>query len=120
MKTHREIRAEIAKTSQLPKFDRYPAIIECWNEHEKLWRDDNGRSYVHWVEDRPYEYHLIYFDEYLVIVERNGVTIFSHLTEQFTKIMEGHEEPVEFRADRPTISLTELAALPTPSKNSRV
>ena len=120
MKTHQEIQAQIAATRQLPKFDQYPAIIECWNEYEKFWRDDNGRSYMHWVVDRPYEYHLIYFDEHLVVVERNGVTLFSHITARLTKIMEGYEEPVKFRDDYPIISLEELAALPRLKNKNRV
>jgi hypothetical protein len=111
MKTYQEIQTEIAATKQLPKFDRYPAVMECWSEHEKFWRDDNGRSYAHWVTDRPYEYHLMYFDGHLAIAERNGVTIFSHLTERLTRVMEGNEPPVEFKTNYPSISLEELAAL---------
>ena len=109
MKTHQEIQSEIAASSLLPKFDRYPTIMECWNEYEKLWRDDNGRSYVHWVEKRPYEYHLVYFDGKLALAERNGVTIFSHLTERFIRGSSG-TEPAKLRTNCPSISLEELAA----------
>ena len=110
MKTYQEIQAEIAISSQLPKFDRYPAVMECWSEYEKFWRDDNGSSYVHWVEDRQYEYHLLYFDGKLALAERNGVTIFSHLTERLIDVMNGNE-PVKPKKNCSSISLEELAAI---------
>ncbi len=110
MKTDREIQAEIAASSLLPKFDRYPAVMECWSEYEKFWRDDNGSSYIHWVTDRQYEYHLLYFDGKLALAEQNGVTIFSHLTEQFIKVMKGIK-PVKPKQNSPSISLEALAAI---------
>jgi hypothetical protein len=88
MKTYQEIQAEIAGSRLLPKFDCYPAVMECWNEYEKLWRDDNGFSYV----------------------QQNGITIFSHLTERFTQVMEGIE-PVKLYKNSSSISLEELAAI---------
>ncbi len=110
MKTHHQIQSEIVASQQLPKFDRHPAITECWNEHEKLWRDDNGRSYIHWVEDRQYKYHLLYFDGRLAIVERNGVTIFSHLTARLEKAI-NREELATFSSNYDPISLEELVKL---------
>jgi hypothetical protein len=110
MKTHQQIQAEIAASSQLPKFDRYPAVMECWNENEQLWRDDNGCSYAHWVANRRYEYHLLYFDGQLAIAERNGITILSHLTERFTRVM-ADTEPVKLTTNYAAISLAELAAI---------
>ena len=110
MKTYQEIQSEILTSSRLPKFDRYPAVMECWNEYEKFWRDDNGSSYVHWVTDRRSEYHLLYFDGKLALVEQNGVTIFSHLTERFSKVMNGIE-PVTPKQNCSSISLEELAAI---------
>jgi hypothetical protein len=110
MKTHHQIQSEIAASQQLPKFDRHPAITECWNESEKLWRDDNGRSYIHWVEDRQYEYHLMYFDGRLAIAERNRVTIFSHLTERLERAMSGRETAIVSN-NYDAISLDELVKL---------
>ncbi len=110
MKTYQEIQAEIAGSRLLPKFDCYPAVMECWNEYEKLWRDDNGCSYVHWVTDRQCEYYLLYFSGKLALVEQNGVTIFSHLTERFTQVMEGIE-PAKPYKNSSSISLEELAAI---------
>ena len=110
MKTHHQIQSEIETSQQLPKFDRHPAITECWNEYERLWRDDNGRSYIHWVADRPYEYHLMYFDSRLAIAERNGVSIFSHLTDRLATAMNGTEAlPVSSNYD--SISLDEIVEL---------
>jgi hypothetical protein len=91
MKTYHQIQSEIATSQQLPKFDRHPAITECWNEYERLWRDDNGRGYVYIVTDRPYEYHLMYFDGRLVVAERNGMTIFTHLTERLAQAIKSTE-----------------------------
>ena len=62
MKSQQQIRSEIDASEQLPKFDRYPAVIECWNERELMWRTDNGRSYAHIVETSEYQYHLMYFN----------------------------------------------------------
>ena len=87
MKTHHQIQSAIDLSSQLPKFDRYPAVIECWNERELMWRTDNGRSYAHIVETSEYQYHLMYFNGRLAIVERDGVTIFAHLTDRLTEMM---------------------------------
>jgi hypothetical protein len=110
MKTHQQIQAEIAASSQLAKFDRYPTVMECWNENEKLWRDDNGYSYAHWVANHQYEYHLMYFDGQLAIAERNGMTIFSHLTERLTRVI-NETEPMPLKTNCPSISLAALAAL---------
>jgi hypothetical protein len=110
MKTHHQIQSEIETSQQLPKFDRHPAITECWNEYEQLWRDDNGRSYIHWVEDRQYEYHLMYFDGRLAIAERNGVTIFSHLTERLERSMKDREAATVSN-NYDAISLDELVKL---------
>jgi hypothetical protein len=76
MKSQHQIQAEIESSSLSPIFSNYPAVIECWNERELMWRTDNGRSYAHIVETSQYQYHLIYFDGQLAIVERDGVTLF--------------------------------------------
>ena len=110
MKTHHQIQSEIETSQQLPKFDRHPAITECWNEYEQMWRDDNGRNYIHWVADRPYEYHLMYFDGRLAIAERNGVTIFSHLTDRLERAM-NDTEVAKVPSNCDSISLDELVEL---------
>jgi reverse gyrase len=112
MKTHHQIQSAIDLSSQLPKFDLYPAVIECWNERELMWRTDNGRSYAHIVETSEYQYHLMYFNERLAIVERDGVTIFSHLTDRLTEMMSNDAPTVRLNRDRmPVISVDDLAEL---------
>ena len=75
-----------------------------------MWRDDNGRNYIHWVADRPYEYHLMYFDGRLAIAERNGVTIFSHLTDRLEKAINAREA-AKVPSNYDAISLDELVEL---------
>lgn len=75
-----------------------------------MWRDDNGRSYIHWVADRQYEYHLMYFDSRLAIAERNGVTIFSHLTDRLARAM-NDTEVAKVSSNYDAISLDELVEL---------
>ena len=112
MKTHHQIQSEIDLSSQLPKFDRYPAVIECWNERELMWRTDNGRSYAHIVETSEYQYHLMYFNGRLAIVERDGVTIFAHLTAQLTEMMSNDAPTVPLNQDeRSVISIDDLVKL---------
>jgi hypothetical protein len=89
MKTTAEIELEIQKFRQLTPIDVYPQIIECWNEYERMWRTDNGRSYTYIIQDKQYSYHLLYLDGRLGIVERAGETIFSHLTPKLLKLMNG-------------------------------
>lgn len=89
MKTPTQIQAEIDIARQRTPFSRHPKTIECWSEYEVMWRTDNGRSYNHVIEHKNYQYHLIYFDDDLAIVEKSGVTIFSHLLPELEKIMEG-------------------------------
>jgi hypothetical protein len=113
MKTHHQIQSEIEASHQLPKFDRHPAITECWNEYERMWRDDNGRCYADFITARPYEYHLMYFDGMLAIAERNGVTIFSHVTERLARAIDG-TEPVPVPTKSDSLSLAELIALNHP------
>ena len=112
MKTHHQIQSEIDLSSQLPKFDRYPAVIECWNERELMWRTDNGRSYAHIVETSEYQYHLMYFNGQLAIVERDGVTIFAHLTDRLTELMSNDAPTVPLNQDeRTVISVDDLVEL---------
>jgi hypothetical protein len=87
MKTSQQIELEIAAASRLPKIDDYPAIQELWNEYEIMWRMDNGRGYQHILSHPQSKYHLLYFDRQLVIVEREGVTIFSHLTNRIDRVL---------------------------------
>jgi hypothetical protein len=95
MKTAAEIQIEIDRSRQLEPIYSYPQIIECWNEHEKMWRTDNGRSYPHILQNQEYDYHLLYLDGRLGIVERSGKTIFSHVTERILKIMSGDVSTLE-------------------------
>jgi hypothetical protein len=112
MKTHHQIQSAIDLSSQLPKFDRYPAVIECWNERELMWRTDNGRSYAHIVETSEYQYHLMYFNGRLAIVERDGVTIFAHLTDRLTEMMSNDAPTVPLNQDeRTVISVDDLVEL---------
>lgn len=112
MKTHQQIQSEIELSSQLPNFDNFPAVIECWNERELMWRTDNGHSYAHIVETSEYQYHLMYFNGRLAIVERDGVTIFAHLTVRLTEMMSNDAPTVRLNRDRmPVISVEDLAEL---------
>lgn len=112
MKSQQQIRSEIDASEKLPKFDRYPAVIECWNERELMWRTDNGRSYAHIVETSEYQYHLMYFNGRLAIVERDGVTIFAHLTDRLTEMMSNDAPTVPLNQDRiPVISVDDLVEL---------
>jgi hypothetical protein len=88
-KTARDIELEIQQSRQSLPIDRYPQIIECWSEYEKMWRIDNGRSYNHVIQSNQYNYHLLYFDGQLGIVEQSGQTIFSHLTPKLSRMMSG-------------------------------
>jgi hypothetical protein len=112
MKSQHQIQAEIDSSSQLPIFSNYPAVIECWNERELMWRTDNGRSYAHIVETSAYQYHLIYFDGQLAIVERDGVTLFSHLTDRLTELMSNNTPTVLLKQDGiSVISVDDLVSL---------
>jgi hypothetical protein len=112
MKSQHQIQAEIDSSSQLPIFTNFPAVIECWNERELMWRTDNGRSYAHIVETSQYQYHLIYFDEQLAIVERDGVTLFSHLTDRLTEMMSNDTPTVLLNRHKiSVISVDDLVSL---------
>lgn len=89
MKTSTEIELEIEQSRQLTLIDNLPKIIECWSEYEIMWRSDNGRSYPHIIQHKQYNYHLLYLDDRLGIVERSGETIFSCLTPKLSKILSG-------------------------------
>jgi hypothetical protein len=89
MKITTDIEIEIQKSSQSSPIDIYPQIVECWNEHEKMWQTDNGRSYIHIIQTKAYNYHLLYLDGRLGIVEKSGTTIFFHLTTKVSKLMSG-------------------------------
>lgn len=93
MKNQQQIQSEIEASARLPKFDTFPEVIECWNEREILWRTDRGRSYPHIIDARPYQYHLMYFDGRLAIVEQAQVTIFSHLTARLAEEMSRESPP---------------------------
>jgi hypothetical protein len=86
-KTPADIELEIQQSRQLQPIYRYPKVIECWSEYEKMWRTDNGRSYNHIIQFQHYNYHLVYFDGQLGIVEQLGKTIFSHLTPELSKMI---------------------------------
>ena len=87
MKNRLEIANEVEASAALAVFTRTPAVIECWNEHGLIWRDDNGRCYSPKANNEDYIYHLIYFDDRLAIVEVNGITFFSHLSPELEKMM---------------------------------
>lgn len=89
MKTPAQIQAEIEAARKFLPFHTHPKTIECRSEYEVMWRADNGRSYNHIIERADYQYHLIYFDDRLAIVEKTGVTIFSHLVPELEKMMQG-------------------------------
>lgn len=111
MKTKTEIEAEINKSSQSPPIDIYPQIIECWNEHEKMWRTDNGRSYTHIIKTEEYKYHLLYLNDRLGIVEESGQTIFSHLSPKVSKLMSGDLADLNIpmvNGDRSLVKFNEL------------
>jgi hypothetical protein len=86
-RSRRQIEAEIAVASKLPAFDNFPIIEECWNEHQILWRMDNGRGYTYVVSEPNYQYHLMFFDEQLVLVEHRGKTIFSNVSQRMTTLL---------------------------------
>jgi hypothetical protein len=112
MTSQQQIQAEIDSSSQLPKFTNFPAVIECWNERELMWRTDNGRSYAHIVETSAYQYHLIYFNGQLAIVERDGVTIFSHLTPELAEVMSNDAPTVPLNQTKiSVISVDDLVSL---------
>jgi hypothetical protein len=97
-KTLQQIQSEINASSELALFSSIPRAIECWNEHGILWRSDNGRGYSHVTEIAKYQFHLLYFDGQLAIVEKNGTTIFSHLTPALAKNMS--VDPTNFPASQ--------------------
>jgi hypothetical protein len=86
-KTPQQIQFEIAASAKLALFSITPRTIECWNEHGILWRTDNGLGYTHVIQITKYQFHLLYFDGQLAIVEKNGTTIFSHLTPELAESM---------------------------------
>jgi hypothetical protein len=94
-RTPAQIQSEIALTlATYPQpLDRYPQIIECYNEQERLWVNNNGKCYVDLVADLPCEYFLLYFDGHLVIAEERGQTIFSHLTPELEREMSRSTTP---------------------------
>jgi hypothetical protein len=94
-RTSAQIQSEIALTrATYPQpFDRYPQIIECYNEKERLWVNNNGKCYIDLVTDAPCESFLLYFNGHLAIVEERGQTIFSHLTPKLEREMSRETTP---------------------------
>jgi hypothetical protein len=82
-----QIEAEIKAASKLPEFDDFPIIEECWNENQIMWRMDNGKGYTYVVSQPNYQYHLMFFDERLVLVEYRGKTIFSNISQRMTTLL---------------------------------
>jgi hypothetical protein len=79
-KTTAEIQVDINLTFWLDKIDTLPDVIECHNEYGRMWRNDRGRAYTDIIDNIDYNYHLLFFDGKLGIVEDRGKTVFCHLT----------------------------------------
>ncbi len=79
-KTAADIQVDVNLTFLLDKIDTLPDVIECHNEHGRMWRNDRGRAYTDIVDNVDYNYHLLFLDGKLGIVEYQGKTVFCHLT----------------------------------------
>ena len=92
-KTAADIQVDINLTFLLEPIDTYPDVIECHNEYGRMWRNDRGRGYTDIIDHVDYNYHLLFLDGKLGIVEYQGKTVFCHLTSKLeAELLNGDRE----------------------------